>query len=98
MWPAWVCSDSRRLRSPAVDEPLPRASGAPGASWSIPASLDDWFRISTDLWRPCTPSRGRTSAVLAHPCRMGSLRSSASDHDLGYLDTKSLAEFGINHL
>jgi hypothetical protein len=29
---------------------------------------------------------------------VGSLRSSAQPHDLGHLDTKSLAEFGIDHL
>src|SRR6266853_396548 len=48
---------------------------------------------STDLRRPCTPSRGPTSAVLAHPRRVGSLRSSAPDHDLGHLDDESLADY-----
>src|SRR5215467_4877361 len=41
---------------------------------------------------PGTPgSRGRASAVLAHPYQMGSLRSSAPDYDLGHLATECLA-------
>src|SRR2546421_9247324 len=51
-------------------------------------------RKSAPLHRdfPGTPgSRGPASAVLAHPRRVGSLRSSAPDHDLGHLATKSLA-------
>src|SRR5258708_39312599 len=55
-------------------------------------SLERRSSSPTDLRRPCTPSRGPASAVLAHPPRVGSLRSSAPDHDLGHLDDESLAD------
>src|SRR6266566_8882718 len=48
---------------------------------------------ATDLRRPCTPSPGLASAVLAHPPRVGSLRSSAPPPDLGHLDDESLADY-----
>src|SRR5216684_7495821 len=43
---------------------------------------------STDLRRPCGPSPGSATALLAHACTMRSLRCSSLHPDLGHLDRR----------
>src|SRR5260370_40363015 len=44
--------------------------------------------LSTDLRRPCGPSPGSATALLAHACPMRSLRCSSLHPDLGHLDRR----------
>src|ERR1700681_2561616 len=43
---------------------------------------------STELRRPCGPSPGSATALLAHACTMHSLRCSSLHPDLGHLDRR----------
>ena len=76
---------SREIRETGV----PTLSDARKATPRVALAVQP--KRQTDPCRPCTPSRGPASAVLAHPRRVGSLRSSAQTHDLGHLADKSLA-------